>query len=106
MITTISVTFGTTIVQNFGFIFKLYLYMIGENTGILIIFLLAFSGLYIMFMMIVSFVKATKFRATKYPTYALYLLPLLVLVEKTGSIMFIVAMFLEWKLVFLAIHLP
>jgi hypothetical protein len=106
MITTISVTFGRTIVQNFGFIFKSYLYLIGENTGALITLLLVYGGIYIMLMMISSFVNARKYRTKSYPTFALYFLPLLVIVEKIGSIMFIIVMFLEWKLIFLAIHIP
>lgn len=101
MVMIVSVTFGTTIVQNFGFIFKLYLYLIGQNEGILISFILTFSGLYIMYLLMASFFKARRYNSRKYPFFAIYLFPLLILIEKIGSIMFIIMMFLQWKLLFL-----
>jgi hypothetical protein len=106
MVMTISVTFGTTIAQNFGFIFKLYLYLIGESSGILIILTLIFSGIYIIFILMASFFKSRTYNSRKYPSFAIYLFPLVILVEKIGSIMFIIVMLLQLKLFFFLIHLP
>jgi hypothetical protein len=106
ILTITTVTIGSTVDQNLGFVFKLYLLNKGALSGFVIIALLVGEGLYLITNMVISFIKAYHYNERKFTSFEIGFIPIVLILNKVSSILLITALLLKLRYFFIFVMYP